>query len=209
MFIKFLVGCACAALAVPATASITIFASPGAIQPRENVLFQSDDPMGSLAFGITNQTRTGISFLGTEPLLTPSSGQARVEAADMGLDSLDFFVTAPGNGFRAVEFNIFGTRGTATAVSLSFLDQFNNVFTGNYAIGNGENFFSALATDAQLITRVQIRLNGDVQDIRQFRVDGIANVGIVPEPASWALMITGFGLVGVACRRRRGSVATS
>lgn len=38
---------------------------------------------------------------------------------------------------------------------------------------------------------------------------GVDNVSItttaVPEPASWALMITGFGLVGAAARRRRGS----
>lgn len=32
-------------------------------------------------------------------------------------------------------------------------------------------------------------------------------VSQVPEPASWAMMITGFGLVGFAARRRRGAVA--
>ena len=31
--------------------------------------------------------------------------------------------------------------------------------------------------------------------------------GAVPEPATWALMLTGFGLAGVALRRRRVSVA--
>lgn len=38
-------------------------------------------------------------------------------------------------------------------------------------------------------------------------VDGLLNLPTVPEPASWALMITGFGLVGAAARRRRLSVA--
>ena len=36
-----------------------------------------------------------------------------------------------------------------------------------------------------------------------FRIVG----GAVPEPASWALMLTGFGLAGVAMRRRRVSKA--
>jgi PEP-CTERM motif len=34
-----------------------------------------------------------------------------------------------------------------------------------------------------------------------------SNIGAVPEPASWALMIAGFGLVGSAMRRRVTKVA--
>lgn len=33
------------------------------------------------------------------------------------------------------------------------------------------------------------------------------SIGAVPEPASWAMMITGFGLVGVAARSRRARTA--
>ena len=36
-----------------------------------------------------------------------------------------------------------------------------------------------------------------------FRLD---NGGAVPEPASWALMVGGFGLMGMAMRRRRPAV---
>ena len=36
-----------------------------------------------------------------------------------------------------------------------------------------------------------------------FRVTGTTAVAAVPEPASWALMIVGFGLVGGTLRRRR------
>ena len=38
-----------------------------------------------------------------------------------------------------------------------------------------------------------------------YRIDSLT--GAVPEPASWALLITGFGLVGMAARRRRKVVA--
>ena len=37
----------------------------------------------------------------------------------------------------------------------------------------------------------------------------IANIGGVPEPASWALLVAGFGLTGAAIRRRRPAVAVS
>jgi hypothetical protein len=33
--------------------------------------------------------------------------------------------------------------------------------------------------------------------------------GFVPEPASWAMLITGFGLIGAAARRRRGMATVS
>jgi hypothetical protein len=38
-------------------------------------------------------------------------------------------------------------------------------------------------------------------------VDGGGAPGVVPEPATWALMIAGFGLVGGAVRRRRAVCA--
>ncbi|MBB5684400.1 PEPxxWA-CTERM sorting domain-containing protein [Sphingobium boeckii] len=37
-----------------------------------------------------------------------------------------------------------------------------------------------------------------------FEVDNVAFSNAVPEPATWAMMITGFGFVGGAMRRRRG-----
>ncbi len=36
----------------------------------------------------------------------------------------------------------------------------------------------------------------------RYAVSGFASAAAVPEPASWALMIAGFGLVGAATRRR-------
>jgi len=39
-------------------------------------------------------------------------------------------------------------------------------------------------------------------------VSGALTVVAVPEPASWALMIGGFGMLGLAARRRRAHAAT-
>jgi hypothetical protein len=197
-------GLALASAALPAAASIVIYDSPGALQPSLNVLFGgAPPPSGNNVFGITNHTNTAVTFLGVEPLTAPANGQARIEAVDTGLGSLFFSLTDPLLGFRQVEFNIFGTRGSATSVDLSFTDQFGNIFGGTYAIGNGENFFSAEAIDNQFIKSVQFTLNGDVVDARQFRIGGIGTPGSVPEPSNWAMLIIGFGLIGAASRRRR------
>jgi hypothetical protein len=32
--------------------------------------------------------------------------------------------------------------------------------------------------------------------------------GAVPEPATWAMMIAGFGLIGVAARRQRRAITS-
>jgi hypothetical protein len=48
------------------------------------------------------------------------------------------------------------------------------------------------------------RIDGTVQ-AQAYRIAALSFA--VPEPASWALMIIGFGLVGVAARRRRATIA--
>jgi hypothetical protein len=40
-----------------------------------------------------------------------------------------------------------------------------------------------------------------------FRVTGVSAVSAVPEPASWVMMIGGFGVIGGAMRRRRRALA--
>lgn len=49
----------------------------------------------------------------------------------------------------------------------------------------------------------------DVGSKLGYRLDGLQGVAGVPEPASWALMIAGFGLAGAGVRRRRYSVRVS
>jgi hypothetical protein len=40
-------------------------------------------------------------------------------------------------------------------------------------------------------------------------VRSIATAGVIPEPATWAMLIAGFGLVGAAARRRTGDAVTA
>lgn len=59
---------------------------------------------------------------------------------------------------------------------------------------------------------VWIPVNQGADNGTQIFVTGFVSIdnlifGIVPEPETWLLMIGGFGLVGVAARRRAGVVA--
>ncbi|WP_197042009.1 PEPxxWA-CTERM sorting domain-containing protein [Sandarakinorhabdus oryzae] len=214
---KLFLAAASAAFAVsalPAAATIVIYQTPGAVQPAENVLFQGAPPVGNVVLGYTNTTNTRVTFTGTEPLATPSAGQARITGVDGNISQLSFALD-PGFGFKEVEFNIFGTGASATQALLSFTDQLGNVFSGTYAIASGQNFFSARAFDNQFITNVLFVLNGSVSDVRQIRIGGIADTGIgpggdaVPEPASWAMMMAGMGLVGFGMRRRKTGIVVA
>jgi len=200
--------------AAPASANIVIGTGPGVLQPPENVLFNNNPANGTTITGVTNQTATSVSIRGGEALAA-SGGQARVEAMDglvnttgsafggLPASQLAFDLTNPALGFTSTEFRIFVGDGTATSATLTFLDTAGQTFSNTFNIlPNG--FFNALATNGETIDKFSFTTNGTFESVRQVRLGGIASLSaLVPEPMSWALMIFGFGGVGLTLRRRR------
>lgn len=69
----------------------------------------------------------------------------------------------------------------------------NAVITG-FSVGVGSGWAGNFIGHADNVTWTI----GTVTETANFEVRG----GVIPEPATWAMLITGFGLVGVAARRR-------
>ncbi len=46
-------------------------------------------------------------------------------------------------------------------------------------------------------------VGGSTGNAAAYRLDGVVVTAAVPEPAGWAMLIAGFGLIGAAMRRRR------
>jgi len=107
--------------------------------------------------------------------------------------------------------------------SLTFTDAAGNplgaayTFTGSYiaslipGLANGNR---TSANTNPLVTFVfggsDIGLIGGMQLTSQqnaFEIDNIGVISGVPEPSTWAMMLLGFGAVGLAVRRRRSSKA--
>jgi hypothetical protein len=194
-----------AAFAIPAAADVTIFQGNIAGNPEENVLFTAG-MTGPTIIGETNQTSTIVDINGNETLTSPSNGQARVTTTDGGLNLFDLTLADPHLGFTALEFNLFAPSARNTTVSFTAYDQFGNTFTGSspYTLGGKfQNFFNFVATNGELITRLQFVTSADLRDVRQIRLGGVTSFGAVPEPAAWAMMIVGLGGVGALMRRRR------
>ena len=69
-------------------------------------------------------------------------------------------------------------------------------------------FVSAYTDDGTFITSVTFTTNADIEGVGQVRFGGL-ETGVIPEPATWAMMIMGFGGIGALLRQRRRSVASA
>ncbi len=109
-----------------------------------------------------------------------------------------------------------GSVDAFNTLTLVFADNSTQSFMGAALTGLGQEDGSQIAPNTN--GRVTIGADGSeqIKAIRlsstgnSFEVDNLATTPIspIPEPATWAMMITGFGLVGASLRRRK-SVAVN
>ena len=194
------------AVACPSPGAVTFYNSAGPVQPEENVLLDSG-AVGTTIFGATNQTGTRVLFRSLSSgvqLESHSNGQARIEAVGGLLDSVAFSL-ADGGGFGEVEFLLHQGGGRADGnVTVTLAGSFaGGQASQTFSLTNGNNWFAARTTDGDFITSVSVTTDNGVDDLRQVRLGGFLAAAPVPEPATWAMMLGGFGLLGAAVRRRR------
>ena len=113
----------------------------------------------------------------------------------------------------------FGINVKSFSFDYSTVDTYNNIAI-RYTDGGSQNYSGTfiLGSLPSGVTSGSFIVNGDGRAIKgltlstsanSFEVDNLAtsgNLGTVPEPASWAMMVAGFGLVGFATRNRRRTV---
>lgn len=92
---------------------------------------------------------------------------------------------------------VLSVLGEVVPVANRFTSSGNGT-SGTRTITNGRTFANVWLVGANFGSTPDTRTDG-------FKF-GTMTVGVVPEPASWAMMIAGFGFVGAAKRRRRGTV---
>ena len=190
------------ALAAPASAVTvtTAFGNPDPGSPGETLLvdFESDS------------LPAGFSLTGDFAYATGTSGNAAAPAGDATryLDTSSAIpsgmATLNTRNLRSISF-YWGSIDTYNSVDVLLTN--GNVFTiAGDALppANGDQsaeqtnrrvFFTA--GDGEVINGLRFKSTGVA-----FEVDDVFG-SAVPEPQSWMLMISGFGLVGAAARRRR------
>jgi hypothetical protein len=77
---------------------------------------------------------------------------------------------------------------------------FPNAANGNQSAPGTNGLFTVVGTAGETFSKIDL-LSGT----NSFEIDNLAvkTSGVVPEPATWAMLIAGFGLVGAAMRRQR------
>lgn len=212
-------GAAVIALAASSAASAAVIIEQGNIAGNlDTVLLDgADTGLDKTILGESNEGWT-VVVTGLENIKPSNHGgsQVWVEGSDGGLRYLD--VATPDATFTRAELNINYLKTADFNITLWGYDANGNAFTQYvdknllaYPPGAPEfddisknTFFNFMATGGDVFTHVSFTTTEDVA-VGQIRLGAVT--GVVPEPASWALMITGFGGVGAMMRRRRVALA--
>ena len=190
----------------PADGAFYTVASPGPQNPSLNVAVPVSFTWA--AAGLNNAPAT--FFLRAFATNTPAvlGGSPTFTANQPGIAG-DFYIQGPGNQNWLNGFFGNGTIITNIGATSSFF--LVNTTPGGLLLNSGV-FPGLLPSGAYLtITKTGIPLPGiqavPGQTLSTFDPAFSGSFGAVPEPASWALLVAGFGLVG-SVLRRRGAVST-
>ena len=174
---------------------------------------------GTDGLGITNAIESGAygshqadSYFGTDFFILQFDQAVSLTSAV--LNSFGLYGSAPDNNALIR----WGTTGSAWNSDLP-LDGFYGAslakaFTGSaISYGNGSNGSRNLALGSTAIGNVWMisTMAPDAPKVYDaFKLAGlnVSTVAAVPEPATWAMMLVGFAMVGAAARYRRRSTTT-
>ena len=195
---------AATALMVSTTASAAVMFTfdPGAASPDGGytVINAFDDATGIT--GVNFQIKTPPSdSSGATPANSIPAGTSYLSVLGGGLANISL-----GGVFSAFQFdwgsidsyNTLTIHSSVGDVVVIPGGNFPNAANGNQFAPGTNGLFTVVATAGETFTGITLASSGN-----SFEIDNLAVIAGVPEPASWALMIMGFGSAGALLRRRR------
>jgi PEP-CTERM motif len=182
-----LAGAASVAMAAPANAAV--------------IMFTGLTSTGS-AFTTTTESGFTVNYIANSSApgsVTQAAGPAVAFANTGGTIEI---IRTGGGTFNAASFDFLCNPGTYFAQGY-----LSSVLQG-FTFGGGTSSFATYALPTNMIDRLTINVSAAPSVNVAALVDNI-NVtatgvaGPVPEPATWAMMLAGFGLVGSSMRRKQ------
>lgn len=186
-----------------AQAVIPVYGSPGTENPVTYTFTAAADTNVTAFFvgGDAGFTSTiGLLVNGVDRGITGLNNQSSVPG-----QTLDFGTVAAGDVLTFF-LNVQNTGLTFFSDTALNPDNINHVFSADYSGGD-------FGIPAGTFVGFEDLLGGGDFDYNDhqyvFVFEGGGNPNPVPEPATWAMLIAGFGLVGAASRRHRGLAVTT
>lgn len=182
------------------------FYATNPVQLRSGITISSSDSVVVLGNGYMGLGNNGLI---TIPIIVPGLYYSRQEEKWLGFFDIDF--ANPLSKFAAHAnylvpfFEMVMLPPTITAFDSlgNQIASFNIAIENPISTPNGLNQFAFIGIDAGAPIISRMSFSGSALLL----APGNMSTGVVPEPASWAMLIAGFGLVGAAMRRRRAAVA--
>jgi hypothetical protein len=163
-------------------------------------------------FGTTGPTDVGVIIEGNENIKPSNVGTPQAWVTDTAGTGLTYlaFSLAGGYNFTSIEFNLNTFQATGQPVPWTVdVFSYNGGLLEKTTLSGLTNssFISVWTTGGETLSRVEFNSNGNPQfeGVGQIRISGLT--APIPEPATWALMLAGFGGAGAMLRRRRAALA--
>lgn len=214
-----LLGLTLAASALAGSAhAVTVLSNPGGQLATK--LYNTGDALAqTVVLETQGSPNYQVSATGNQNLEVDGFGFALVDGSPT-FSSITFDALNPLQGFKSFQFmvldsNVLNANPVPTfkiswTTNLGAGSQFVNLSGNkNYQLDAGLNEIIETITLSNLTGYTgngQDAIGGQAGTFAQVKQLSFEGVSAVPEPATWAMMITGFGLAGAALRRRRTAV---
>jgi hypothetical protein len=178
--------------------------------PANAVVLTTADPFGSR----TSPPLAELALRAHVPFLpAAATGGTGIYTFNIG-SAVSFDFSAFGTALPNAQITVtnVGTGDNASfAASLLGTVQANGALQGSQQLGFGFLNGNPLPSEDinfnnQIDSTYRIDLSGGGQTVTAFAQIGAGAVAAVPEPATWAMMIGGFGAIGASMRRRKVAV---
>lgn len=198
--IKLLAAAIAATMASAAQATVTIYTNQAAFAAA----LQSSQIEN---FANRNKLEPGLSFVSNAGTIKSSRFEDRTVR---GGDETTFSFAGGVNGFGGVFDLSPGGFGQGLTFTLN-LTGGGSEPVGQEIFANVNAFFGFIST--RRFDSVRIRAGSGNGSGETYRLDnlqyGVSPVAVVPEPATWGMLVLGFGIVGIGMRKRNRNVVTA
>jgi len=169
-----------------------------------NYVVHNDNAGSGNSLALTTKTVASLVTYSSSDMLDAGAGNGVASVTGIGQAGFSNILVDPDLNFSIIQFKLEGPNGKDAGTNFDILVTFvgggTQTFLNQLLPSNSK--FDIMAGAGEAISSVAFSdLRTDAGALVNFSALKQVSFDAVPEPASWAMMLVGFGLIGVATRR--------